>query len=213
MEAPVGGIAIFCGAARAEVEGRHRRIAAIVGKRPDQRIARTALRAIDEGIAEAAILRIGEFGRAVRAQELVGRNVHGRRLIGAAFENGETFERRGGHRPRVLHDRPGERRRLAVQRPFETVESIGRALGENLDLARKIAHPAGKIMPLREPKDEGPEADALDTAAETPGPRLHAAQVLSLSVTVSLAARIWSLWTIRQIHIRPICSRLRGRKG
>ena len=60
---------------RAQGKARHRRIGAVIGQALDQRVARAALGAIDEGIAEAPIVRVVQFGKAIVAGEVVRRHV------------------------------------------------------------------------------------------------------------------------------------------
>ena len=69
VKAAIGRIAIFRAARLAQRERRHRRLGAIVGDGVDDAEARAAMRAIGEGIAEAALEGIGDLLRRRRGAD------------------------------------------------------------------------------------------------------------------------------------------------
>ncbi len=72
MEAAIGRIEILALAVVAERKGRHAGVVAVVRQRLDQRVARAALGAVDEGITVAAIVGVLQLPAAVVAHEIVG---------------------------------------------------------------------------------------------------------------------------------------------
>src|SRR6056297_443095 len=94
MEAPVGRVRVFLCAGGTQRKAGHGGVGAIVGERLDQRIAGTALCAIDEGVAITAIPRVREFPEAVIACEVVGRDEDARRGAGRTGEDLEALRER-----------------------------------------------------------------------------------------------------------------------
>ena len=72
VEAAVGRIGVVAGAVRAHRERRHRSLRAVVGQRARQRIARAAMGAVDQRIAEEAARRIEQLLEAGLADGGVG---------------------------------------------------------------------------------------------------------------------------------------------
>ena len=72
VEAAVERVGIFGGATLAHGEILHGRARAIVGQRVDDREARPAIGTVDEGIAEAAVVRVEKLRRAVVAGGQIG---------------------------------------------------------------------------------------------------------------------------------------------
>ncbi len=171
MEAPIERVLVFAPAARTEREARHRGVRPIVGQGLDDRVARSALRAIREGIAIAACGRILQFLGAKRATERIRRQMHVCGLAVRARENPEIARAFDRGRRRGREPRPRERRRLADQRGLVAAEVRRRPFDVNDDLARAVAHPARELQRTREPIDEGPKADALHLPADDEAPR------------------------------------------
>ena len=73
MKSAVAWIGILGRALRTEGKARHRRIGTIIRQPFDQGVARAALGAINEGVAEAPISRITHFGKAFVAGKVVRR--------------------------------------------------------------------------------------------------------------------------------------------
>ena len=72
VEAAVERVGVFGGATLAHGEILHGRARAIVGQRVDDREARPAIGTVDEGIAEAAVVRVEKLRRAVVAGGQIG---------------------------------------------------------------------------------------------------------------------------------------------
>ncbi len=121
MKAAVERVFVFTPAIRAQGEIAHRGVGTIVGQGGDQRVARTALSTVDEGIAVAAVGRVVQFGQAVGTDESIDwqMDVGGRTRL--AVEDGKrfgVFGRAGGDRERAGGR---QRRRLAQQRMAESL--------------------------------------------------------------------------------------------
>ncbi len=80
VKTPIERVGVFGGALRAQREAIERGIRPIVGHGADQRVARSALRAIDEWVAVAARRRVAEFRQALIAGEQIRRHMHVRLL-------------------------------------------------------------------------------------------------------------------------------------
>ena len=76
MESAVAWIGILGRTLRTEGKVRHRRIGTIIRQPFDQGVARAALGAINEGVAEAPISRITHFGKAFVAGKVVRRKLN-----------------------------------------------------------------------------------------------------------------------------------------
>ena len=72
--AAVFDVVVFPVAVRAHREGAHRGLGPVIGHVLDDREARAAVRAVDEGIAVAAVGRVAQFPQAVLADADVRRN-------------------------------------------------------------------------------------------------------------------------------------------
>ena len=72
VEAAVERVGVFGSTALAHGEILHRRARAIVGKRVDDGEARPAIGTVDEGVAEAAVVRVEQLRRAVVAGGQIG---------------------------------------------------------------------------------------------------------------------------------------------
>ena len=77
MEAPIGGVLVLAAAVGAHRESGHRRVRPVVRDGPDDREAGPALRAVDERVAEAAVVRIEELPKTVVARGHVRRHDRG----------------------------------------------------------------------------------------------------------------------------------------
>ena len=87
------------------------------GRRGDHRVARAALCAVDERIAEAAVGGVVEFPQAVVAGELVRRQVDVGLAARAARQDGEAGRTAGGLGDDGQHGGTGERGCLVEQSP------------------------------------------------------------------------------------------------
>src|SRR5581483_1228046 len=165
MKAPVRRVLVFGAAGRAHREAAHRRARAVVGQGFDDRVARAALRAVDERIAETAVRRLVEFAEALLAGGEVGDEAGS--AAGVRQTRHDREARVAGRRDvlgyYLLDARIGRRRN--AQARLEAGNRGGRALGLQRDAAAGICDPAGEIAGGRLAIDERAEADALDGAA------------------------------------------------
>ncbi len=90
MEAAVERVLVFRTARLAHLELAHRRPGAVVWDVFDDREARAAVGAVDEWIAEAAISRIEQLSKAIRAGGDVGRDRDELRLIVIALDDAKV---------------------------------------------------------------------------------------------------------------------------
>jgi hypothetical protein len=74
--APVGGVRVFTSALRAHPEACHGRFWPVVREVLDDGVARSALRAVGEGIAVAAVERVLDFSAAVCADGEIRQDVY-----------------------------------------------------------------------------------------------------------------------------------------
>ncbi len=165
VEAPVERIGVLGSAALAHGEGRHGGGGAVVGQVVDDGEARPAVRAVDEGIAVAAVVGVEELVHAVGAGGQLGRHQsrlgHGL-VVGEA--NLKTVEGLQGHFLDVdlLHLR--SRRRVVGQLHDELVHQLALTLGVDVHPIGRVQHPAVDEVLLRRPIDKGTEAHPLHNA-------------------------------------------------
>ena len=165
VKTAVGGIAIFGGAAGAEVEIAHRGIGAIVGNGLDDRQTRAAVGAVGEGIAVTSIVGIEDFRNTGVAGGRIGRGAGSDRGVGAG-DDGKT----GGwmsRRQRFALDRvdPRQRRRLAAQIGNQLANGIGRPMQFDQHALAVVAYRSGQTGGMGQPPDKGPEPHALHRSA------------------------------------------------
>ena len=138
MKAPVGGIGVFAAQSRAQSESRPSTYCSDRREDADQRVARPALRAIDEGIAEAAIVRVGEFGEAVVARNWSGGTWTWSARASALRTNVETF------------GPPRARQRVLQRFPAARAAAPRRAApGRSDRIARPRLEPISRPSPAR----------------------------------------------------------------
>ena len=75
MEAAVVRVFVFGAARGTQWKIRHRGVRPIVGHARDQRVARPALRAVDERVAVAPVARSQHLAAAIVAKKIIRRNV------------------------------------------------------------------------------------------------------------------------------------------
>ena len=162
MEAPVGGVGVFACAFGAHREGRHGGGGTVVGQGSDDREARAAVGAINEGVAVAPVGWVALFGRAVRAHGDVGGGQRaatvGPRRVGDG-KSGTT-----DWRDIVCLDRfdDGQRRRSVTQPREEVFDFGGIALHLDDGAGGVVAYRAGQPEGGRRGVDERAKAHALD---------------------------------------------------
>ena len=164
VEAAIGRVVVFGGAALAHGERRHGGGRTVVGQGTDDGEPRTAVSARHEGVPVTAVVRVEQLGDAVVADGDVGRNRGsgtGDRLavddakaavahaVGADIDDVDSTDR-------------CQRRRLSAQPATEFVDARGRSLHFEEDRARIVADESGKPKLAGDPVDERAEPHPLD---------------------------------------------------
>ena len=162
VEAAVFGIAVFVCALLAHGESRHGRVLAVVGQLVDDREARSAVGAVDEGVVEAAVRGVEQLGGAFGAGGQVGRHKRGGRRGGfVGIADGESVEVGQGH---FFHENLVDargRRRVIGDFHHEIVDVFRFAFGMDEHPRRGVEHPAVDQVPAGGFVDEGPKPHAL----------------------------------------------------
>src|ERR1700735_1704040 len=155
METAVERVTVLGGAAVAQSEAIERRIRPIVGERANQRVARSALRAVNEGVSITPRTWIAQFLQTLIACEQVGRNMYLRLRTGRARQNAESFVRLNWHRLDI--EQPRARRRwCAYQQRFpKRPKALSEPLCMVFDGPAVVAHPATELVVVSEAKDKG----------------------------------------------------------
>jgi hypothetical protein len=123
VETAIGGVVVFGGAVRTHGEVRHCREGTVIGHVPDDGEAGAAVGAVDERVVEAAVARIGEFGKTVRAGAAVRR--HQRRPLPARRAGYDGEPGRAGRRE-FASGHPldaGQRGQVRTQRGQEVLDN------------------------------------------------------------------------------------------
>ena len=166
MKATVGGRTVFDCTGRAKRKRRQTRLRPVVGKRSRYRIARSAMRAGNEGVAPATTRRIEQFSQAVRAYGHIGTD--GRsgcsKLATGAFGDGEASQSIRYGINGIYGVNTGQWRRLRAQSLQQRIDLRMRAFGSNLDAFRIVAHPAVEFKLLSQMPDERPKTNPLDNS-------------------------------------------------
>ncbi len=161
VKAAIERILVLGSAGRAERKARHRRVLPVVGEIADDREARTAVRAVREGIAEAAVRRVEDLREAVGARPDVGQDEDRFDSSRAArFDAKRLFS--GGWEPRLenLVNPCPRRRRFAQPRP-ERGDPVRLSLHLQEESASVVAHPAAEAEARRDAVHVRPESHAL----------------------------------------------------
>ena len=164
VKPPAQRIAIIPRAGGAHGKAGHRGLRSIIGQTPRQRVARPAMRAIDEGIEIKAAVWIEQFVKTILANGGVGNNA------GRGFAVRARLDRKSAHglwRNSSQLDTidARQRRRLAAQRVDELV--YARAFDFQQHALGVVAHEAVEFKFAREPMHERPKAHALHGAAHS----------------------------------------------
>ena len=160
MEAPVGRRFVLAAAVGAQHEGRHRRVRPVVGQAARDRVARSAVRAVDERIPPAPVFRGEELVQAVRAHGGVGRD-GGRDRPATTRLDDEGDALLGRLVARLQHRDACERGWLATQSFDQRIDRRQAALRLDLDALRVVAHPTDEPQLARQPPHVRPETHAL----------------------------------------------------
>ena len=164
MKAAVGGSGILRAARVAEGEPRHGRIRPVVGHGGGDGVARTAIRAVGEGVAIAAVRRVEQLPEAIGTGGQIGRDEGertGRHLAGQDVEAAVTHLVQGFHRA-LDYARVGGS--LGVQRG-EKRAGIG-AFDVDDHAPAGVPNTSRQGETFGQAFDERPEPDSLDHARE-----------------------------------------------
>ena len=163
VEAAVERVGVFGSTALAHGEILHRRARAIVGKRVDDGEARPAIGTVDEGVAEAAVVRVEQFRRAVVAGGQISRHECGlphRSIVREA--NLERVEVLEGHFLKLdfLHLR--RRGSVLGKLDHELVEQAALPFRMDVHAIRRVQDPSIDQVFFRHSVDKGSEPNPLD---------------------------------------------------
>ena len=165
VKTPVGRIVEFKLTRIAHRKRVHRRPLSVIRCLADDRIARTAVRAIGEGIAIPPVFRIADFTAAVVAGRNVRRNKGYRRRRRLTFNDEKVLLTAFSNRHKFQRIDLGRRRFLPLQGSDEFIQLGFAAFDFNMNAIGRIVHPAGQSASRRQSVDKRAEADALDDAA------------------------------------------------
>ncbi len=165
----VVGVAVFLGTARTQREAVHRRARPVVGEAGDDRVARAAVGAGDEGVPEPTVGRIVHLRHTGGAGGGVGRDQGHPRLVEVGLDDAEPLEAVPAvERCAAAHERQHHRQRRRVG--HEAATEVGQLRRRPLGLDH---HPAGVIRDGAphpegegEPMHEGSEPDPLHDPAD-----------------------------------------------
>ena len=171
MEAAVQRVVVLALTGRAHGELRHRGLRAVVGDAAGDGEARTAVGAVQKGIAVAAVEGREQLAQAIRAGGRIGRNpgTHtSSHLAGDDLESrpsGKDFAGRSqfAHRDRV-DARQG--RRLGAQATEKGIHALFRPFDLDGDPAGVVADKARQALLQGQPVDKRTVANALHHAAD-----------------------------------------------
>jgi hypothetical protein len=163
MEAAIPRVLVFLATGGTRREGGHRRPLAVIGQGPDNRVARTTLRAVQERIGVPPIPGITHLGETCRTNCQI-RSGKQRRI---ALTRGRVNpERLGIMMRRAPGDgdapKTGGGRRRGLQLVQESIDGISIALGVDQDAVLPVPHRAAEPVGFSEPIDEWTEADSLN---------------------------------------------------
>ena len=163
VEAAVERVGVFGSTALAHGEILHRRARAIVGKRVDDGEARPAIGTVDEGVAEAAVVRVEQFRRAVVAGGQISRHERGLLHRGVVREADlKRVEVLKGHFLKLdfLHLR--RRGSVLGKLDHELVEQAALPFRMDVHAIRRVQDPSIDQVFFRHSVDKGTKPDPLD---------------------------------------------------
>ncbi len=177
MEPPVARILVLSPAGVAHLEAGHGGERPVVRHAPHDREPRTAVRAVRERIAIAAIRRVQQLSQALGAGRRVGRDQRQRLATGRRRGDPELRATRDGG---VVADHAldvRQRGRLAHHAPGEGLDRVDGALDLQQHAPLVVQHPPAEAQLGCEPKDKRPEPDSLHRSRD-PHPRPDADRAL-----------------------------------
>ena len=193
------GSRVLAQALRALRERGHAGLRAVVGQGAGQRVARAALRAVDEGVAVAPVGGVEQLGQAVVAGGGVGRD-RVRHLARPAGQDAKA--RLAGERPctrRLQMLDAGERRRVGLQPSFESCERGRRTLDLDRDALCVVEDPPARPSSCARRKTNGRNP----TPCTAPRTRI-ARRSTAASARAPIAARVRATATARSaLRARP----------
>lgn len=135
----------------------------------DDREARPAISAVDEGIAEAAVARVHHFAKTIGANGDFGRNESFRRTIETAGNDAKvgvvgTFEFAWAKRGDF-----GQRRRFGLQAREELIDELRFALNFDGDARGSVGDEAGETAVMRQAINERAKTDTLNDTGDVDG--------------------------------------------
>ena len=158
------GVLVFVAAPGAHREARHGGAGAVVGQAQDDAVARAAVGAVEEGVAEAPVRGIAELAQTVGAGRDVGQHQGGSGSGAVARADGEGVVADGGEGGGRELQQERARRQLGPEPPRKRREVLRSALDLDGHALRRVQDEAGEIEAAREAIHERPEAHALDGA-------------------------------------------------
>ena len=157
---------ILTPALRAHPEFLHRRVRPVVRQGAYDREPRSAIRAVGKRIPVAAVPRVGDFGKAVRAGGNVGEDKRSRLSRCRALEYLKSRES-GGVKKHGLHALYRcEGRLLRAEPEYECVERTPFAFRFDEYARGRIEYPSRQSEFGRKAVDKGAESDPLYSAAD-----------------------------------------------
>jgi len=166
MESTVPGIIIFGLALGAHLEVAHGRLGAVIGHIFNYGEPWSAIGAVGEGIAIAAIFGIQQLGKARMAGSDIRRNQLVFPFLSLALPNLKAFVT---DRAMILSSYVldvGQRWGFGLQLPLKLSKSVCSTFHFNPDIFRSVVNPALKIVFDSQSVHERPEANALDNAPD-----------------------------------------------
>ncbi len=166
MKTAIVGIIVFGLTRGAHAEGSHGGARSVVRDIANDSEARTAVGAVDEGIAEAAVARIEHLAETVVADGDIGRDERFGRSIETAGEDAEgSFGLRLGVARKKRSDFC-QRRSFGGETFEEAIKLVGLALNLNGYAGWRVGDEADEIALLCEAIDERTEAYTLHDAGD-----------------------------------------------
>ncbi len=162
MEAAVGRIVVFLRAGVAERERAHGGVRTVIGELHRDREPGPAVGAVDEGVAGAAVRRIGHLGHAVVADGDIGRHEGPHGAVSGALDDAEPDLLRCRASHGVDTEDPGQRRRVGDQTRRESLDHVGRTLDLDEHALGVVADVPGETQLAGQAVHERSEAHPLD---------------------------------------------------
>ncbi|MPM33510.1 hypothetical protein SDC9_80086 [bioreactor metagenome] len=165
MKAAVCRIVIFALAGCALDKLPHARVYTVIGNILHDGEPRTAVGAVDEGVAIAPVGGVKQFPPAVVAQRNIGRDQRAA-LASLAGTDGEAALARYGDDAPFDGRNPGERRGVLLQRTQKFLAVSGGSFNLQVDAEACVLYKSGKVVRRRLSKQKGTEADTLHNPAD-----------------------------------------------